>query len=434
MTYRPTMLEKLFKLQANNTTVKQEFLGGLTTFFTMAYIVVVAPMILSNAGIPHESAFVATCLVVAIATIISGLYSNYPIAFAPGLGLLSYFAFVVAKQHGYTWQAGLGVVMCAGLIFFVITITPIRRHIIACIPKSLGSAIAAGIGIFIGFIALKNVGFIVGNHNTLVGLGQVDTAKMLLFLFGFCLIMLLAERKVPGALLIGIVVLTAIGMLFHITPYKGIFAWPDFHVKTFMALNWHAGLHGFALPIVFTFVMVALFDSTGSLIGITHHLPEEHPGDRSKRLNRALIAESIGTVIGAAMGTTTLSPFVENASGIRAGARTGLAAMFIALFFLLTLCLWPFATSVPTYATSAALLYVACLMLRPLATIEWDNFAEYVPAMLTMILIPLTFSIADGVGFGVLAYVVFNAANRDFKKIHPMLWVLAALFVVYFVV
>jgi AGZA family xanthine/uracil permease-like MFS transporter len=426
------MLNSLFKLQENGSTVSREILAGLTTFFTMCYIIIVAPSILSHAGMQFESVMVATCLVVAAGSILCGLLANYPVALAPGLGLLSYFAFVVVGQLGYSWQAGLGTVLLAGLIFFIITITRVRELIIKAIPKSLGYATAAGIGLFIGFIALKNVGLVVANAHTLVALGNVHSPQILLCILGFFIIAVLTRLDVPGAMIIGMFLVSIVGWLTGEAKWQGLFAMPDFTGQTLMALDMHHVLSMAGIPVIFTFLLVALFDSTGSLIALSLHLPQADEKLKAKKINRALVSESLSTMLGSVLGVTTTAPFIENAAGIKAGGRTGLTAIVVAICFLLAVFLGPLATSIPEFATSSALFFVACIMIRPASYIDWDDLTETIPATITLMTIPLTFSIVDGVGLGVLAYSILKLSAGKWREVHPMLAILAILFIAYF--
>lgn len=423
---------RFFELKKNQTTVSREIVAGLTTFFTMAYIVIVAPAMLHHAGMNENSVFVATCLVAALGSIVSGLLANYPIAFAPGLGLLSYLSYVVEGQLGYSWQAGMAAVLIAGVIFLFISITRIREFILAAIPRSLGYATAAGIGFFIGFIALKNVGLVVSDPVTLVTLGNLHTAFVLLFIVGFFIIAILSHRGVVGAMIIGMAIVSFLGWLLGLVHIAGVVALPDDVGHTVLALNF-SELHTVnAIPIIFTLVLIALFDSTGSLLGLTLHLPAASAKEKNARINRALVAESIATIGAGLLGTSTTAPFIESAAGIKAGGRTGLTAIVVALCFLLVIFFAPLAMSIPEYATASALFYVACIMIKPIAAIEWDDTLESIPAAITLLSIPLTFSIVDGVGLGILCYIILKLCIGRIRDVHPMLGILAAAFLIYF--
>ena len=420
-----------FRLAENQTSFKKEAIAALTTFVTMAYIVIIAPQMLHDAGIPYASAFVACCLVIIVGSVLNAFLSNFPIALGPGLGLLSYFAYVVVDQLHFSWQAGLAAVLISGLIFLVITLTKLRQYILEAIPHSLGCAIAAGIGFFIGFIALRDVGLVVGNPDTLLALGSVHTQQMALFFVGFFIIAILDQHKVPGAILIGIVAVTAIGWVLGLNHIDHIVALPHYSGETWWAFDFHGLAHKGSAAVIFTFVIIALFDSTGTLLGLVKQFPDQVQ-QQTGRVNRALLAESLATCFAATVGSSTTSLMVENASGIYAGGRTGLTAFFVACCFLVILFLSPLAQSIPSFATSAALIYVACLMVKPFAGVAWEQPGEYIPAVITLLMIPLSFSIADGVGLGVICYVVLNVATNQWRKIHPILWVLFVVFIVYF--
>ena len=419
-------------LLSQQTSVKQELLAGLSTFFTMAYIVVLAPNMYAAVGMNFAASFLATCLISCAATLIVGLWANLPIGFAPGLGLLSYFCFEVIGQLGYPWPLALGAVLLSGFVFVGITLTRVRHYILIAIPKSLGLAIAAGIGFFIGFIALKNVGVIVSNHVTLVSLGQLTQLKILLFFAGFLLIAILEGYHIKGAILISILLITLIGDLLGLSHFQGLIAWPhfDFSILGVFTLKPLFSLQAF--PVLFTFVIIALFDSTGTLLGLTRLIDFKNKAEVDRTINRALLAESFATIGSAFLGATTLSPYIESAAGIKAGGKTGLTALVIALCFLLMLFLSPFAEGIPSFATAGALFYVACLMIKPFAEVAWEDVTELIPAVMTLFIIPLSFSIADGVGIGIITYVALKLAHRRFRDIHPMMWGLMVLFLVYF--
>lgn len=422
---------RIFRLTEHKSTVKTELLAGLTTFFTLAYIVIIAPHILSFAGMNYSSAFVATCLVSALGCFLSGALSNLPVALAPGLGLLSYFSYVVVGQLGYSWEAALAAVFISGILFFIITISKVRQLILKAIPGSMGCAIAAGVGFFIGFIALKNIGLIVQNADTLVSLGPINTASMVLFFLGFFIIATLDSHKVPGAIIIGMLLIFIIGHLFHVSSFVGIFSMPPHLGGTVMALDFHPLLNMHSIPVIFTFIIVALFDSTGTLIGLTFHL--NYPEEKLKaKINRALLAESMATTVSSLIGLSTVCPFIESASGIKAGGKTGLTAWVVAGLFLMTLFLSPLAQSIPVFASSSALFYVACIMAKPFAKVNWEEVSEYIPAVIILLAIPLTFSIADGVGLGVICYVILKAALGKYREVHMMMWLLALVFIAYF--
>ncbi len=425
------MFTSFFKLAERQTTVRQEIIAGLTTFFTLAYIVIVAPNILASAGMSVHAAFVSTCVIAAIGSLLSGFIGNYPIALAPGLGLLSYFSFVVVGQLHYSWQQALGMVFISGVLFFLVTITRIRQVIIHAIPHSLGCCIASGIGVFIGLIALKSVGLVIADSNTLVAMGSVTKPGVLLFFVGFCIIAILDGREIPGAMIIGILLTSLLGFVFKVSPFQGVVAMPDHVTEGFFALQLSSLLHMAVIPVIFTFFIVALFDSTGTLIGLTRQFPKDQV---SQGVQRTLLAESIAVIAAACIGTSTVAAMVENAAGIRAGGKTGLTAVVAGIGFLLLLFFAPIAVSIPSYATAAVLFYVACMMIKPVADIDWHKPTEFIPAVITLLMIPLTYSISNGIGLGVICYLILNVAAGKWKTIHPALWCLGLVFLIYFLV
>ncbi len=425
-------LAQFFKFELNQTNFSRELLAGLTTFVTMAYVVIIEPQMLHQAGMNLQQSFWIIALITAFSSILCGLISNLPFGMAPGLGLLSFFTYVVVQKMGLPYQAGLAAVFIAGLLFLAITLTRVRQMILEAIPHSLGCAIAAGIGFFIGLIALRNTGLIISSPVTLVQLGSIESPSVLLFFLGFLIIAVLDRKNIPGAILIGILLVSALGMLLKISPFHGVFSASLPHSGTWADFNFKAIENKQAWPLVFTFLMVALFDSTGTMLGLTHLMGKTKPP--INQINRALLAESIATTGASLVGATTLAAFVESAAGIRAGGRTGFTAIVIGLLFLMTLCFAPLAESVPNYATACGLFYVSCMMVKPFAQVDWEESSEFIPAVITLLLIPLTFSIADGVGLGLICYLILKIAQGKIRKIHPMLWLLTAVFVVYFAV
>ncbi len=432
-TYFARSLEKIFQLELNQTQISRELLAGFTTFITMAYIVIIEPQMLGQAGMNLQSSFWVIVLIAAFSSILCGLMSNLPFALAPGLGLLSFFSYVVVQKMGLPYQAGLAAVFVSGLLFFAITLTKVRQMILEAIPPSLGCAIAAGIGFFIGLIALRNIHLIVSSPVTLVQLGAIDTPSILLFFLGFLVIAVLDRKNIPGAILIGMFLVALLGWIFHVSHFQGIFSGAS-SLKpsgfSFWAFDFQALNHKEAWPLIFTFLMVALFDSTGTMLGLSHQMGKENLPIHS--LNRALLAESVATTTSALMGGTTVAAFVESASGVRVGGRTGLTAVVVGVLFLVTLLFYPLVESVPNYATACALFYVSCMMIKPFAKVDWDDSSEFIPAVITLLMIPLTFSIADGVGLGLICYVILKTSSGQVKKIHPMLWILTVIFGVYF--
>ena len=425
-------LERFFGLAQRGTDVRTEVTAGVTTFLTMAYIAFVNPQILSDAGMPFDAVFVATCLAAAFSTLVMGLYANYPIALAPGMGLNAFFAYGVVLGMGHAWEVALGAVFVSGVLFLLLSVLPVRRWIVEAIPQGLKLAIAAGIGLFLGVIALRNAGIIQASEATLVTAGELMTPGPLLALLGFCAIAALSARRVPGAAIIGMLGVAAAGLALGVSEWRGIASLPPDPTPTLLALDLAGALQAAMLTVVLTFLIVDLFDTTGTLIGVAHQarLLDDH--GRLPQMRRALIADSTGTVAGALLGTSPVTSYIESAAGASAGGRTGLVAVVVAGLFLACLFLEPLAGSIPPYATAAAILYVACLMVRPLVDVNWRDVTESAAAVMTVIAIPLTFSIADGIGLGFLAYVLIKVLAGRRRECSPTLITVALLFAVKF--
>jgi len=425
------MFERLFKLSEHGTSVRTEVIAGLTTFLTMSYIIFVNPDILSTTGMDRDAVFVATCLAAALGSMVMGLVANWPIGMAPGMGLNAFFAFTVVAALGFTWQQALGAVFISGTIFVILTVTGVRSWLIAGIPHSLRSAIAAGIGLFLGIIALKSSGIVVDNPATLVGLGDLKQTGPLLAILGFFIIAVLDAMRVKGSILIGILVVTVLSWILGVSEFRGIVSAPPSILPTFLQLDLVGALHGGLLHVILVFVLVEVFDATGTLIGVAKRAGLIQEGKQS-RLGRALLADSAAIVAGSLMGTSSTTAYVESASGVQAGGRTGLTAFTVAVLFLAALFISPLAASVPSYATAPALLYVAGLMMRELTEVEWEDLTEAAPAALTALAMPFTYSIANGLAFGFITYVVMKLFTGKWKDIHPATALVAALFVIRF--
>ncbi|HLO75517.1 MAG TPA: NCS2 family permease [Magnetospirillum sp.] len=423
------MLERLFGLKAHRTTVGAEVLAGATTFLTMAYIIFVNPAILADAGMDRGAVFVATCLAAAIGSAAMGLWANYPIALAPGMGLNAYFTYSVVLGMGQPWPVALGAVFISGVLFLVLAVTHVREAIINAIPHSLKLAISAGIGLFLGIIALKNAGLITAHPATLVTLGDVTKPQALLAVGGFLAMVALDARKVPGAIMIAILGTTAVGMALGVTPFNGVVSPPPSLAPTFLKLDIAGAAHMGLVAIVFAFLFVDLFDNAGTLIGLAHRAGMLDDKGRLPRIGRALIADSMAAMASGLLGTSTTTSYIESAAGIKAGGRTGLTAVVVALLFLAALAFSPLAASIPGYATAPALLFVACLMARGLADIAWDDMTEAVPAVVTALAMPLTFSIAHGISFGFVAFAGIKLLSGRVRDVSPTVGLLAAAFV-----
>ena len=426
------MLEKLFQLKAHNTNVRTEILAGVTTFLTMAYILFVNPAILGETGMDKGAIFVATCLAAVIGSALMGLIANYPIALAPGMGLNAFFTYTVVLHMGHSWQVALGAVFISATLFFLLSIFRIREWIVNSIPLPLRSAIAAGIGLFLALIALKEAGLVVDNPATLVGLGDLTAPGPLLAVLGFFLIVALEARRITGAVMIGILAVTAIAIAIGVTPFGGIVSMPPSLAPTFLELDIMGALDVGMISVIFAFLFVDLFDNTGTLIGVAKRAGLMSKDGHLPKMGRALIADSAAAMGGSLLGTSTTTSYIESASGVAAGGRTGLTAIVVAGLFLLALFFAPLAGTVPAFATAPALLFVAVLMTSGLAEIDWDDITVAAPVVITALAMPLTFSIANGIAFGFIAWVVIKALAGRFKELNPALVVLAAVFIAKF--
>jgi AGZA family xanthine/uracil permease-like MFS transporter len=421
------LIKRYFGFEEAGTNLRTEVLAGVTTFLTMAYIIFVNPAILGDAGMPKEAVFVATCLVAAIATLIMGFYANYPIACAPGMGLNAYFAYTVVKGMGFTWQAALGAVFISGCLFLIVTLFRVREQIVNGIPHSIRISITAGIGLFLGIISLKSAGVIVGNPETLVTLGDLRQPQVILAVIGFFTIVTLDVLKVRGAILIGIVGVTVLSFFFGGNQFHGIVSAPPSMGSTLFQLDIRGALSKGIVNVVLVFFLVELFDATGTLMGVANRAGLLVEG-KMHRLNKALLADSAAIVAGSLLGTSSTTAYIESASGVQAGGRTGVTAITVGVLFLAALFFAPLAGVVPSYATAPALLYVACLMLRELANLPWDDATESVPAALTTLLMPFTYSIANGIAFGFISYAGLKLFTGRASQVKPIVWIIAAVF------
>ena len=433
-TWGETMLDSIFKLNENKTTVRIEVVAGVTTFLTMAYIIFVNPDILSKAGMPRDAVFASTCIAAAVGCALMAFLANYPIALAPGMGLNAYFAFGVVGGMGHTWQVALGCVFLSGILFFILSVTPVREWIVNAIPKSLKMAIAAGIGLFLALIALQSAKIVVDHPATLVGAGDLKSWPVILAALGFVLIVALEHFRIPGAVIIGVLVVTAASIALGASKFGGIVGTPPSPAPVFLQMDLAGALKVGLLTVVFAFLFVDLFDNTGTLIALAHRGRFMNKDGTVPRLRGALIADSTAAMAGAAIGTSTTTSYIESASGINAGGRTGLTALVVGVLFLAALFLSPLAASVPAWATAPALFYVACIMARGLTEIEWGDITESAPAMVTALTMPFTFSIAEGIAFGFITYAAIKLAAGRWREVHPAMAILAALFVLKFVV
>src|ERR1700682_5532031 len=420
-------LERLFHLKENQTTVRQELLAGLTTFMSMAYVVVVNPRILSEAGMPVDGVCFATCVSAAVATLIMGLWANYPIALAPGMSLNAYFAYSIVLGRGVPWQTALGVVFLSGVLFLILTLTKVREQIVNGIPDCLKHGTAGGIGLFIAFIGLRNSKIIVANPATFVAFGKISDPQVLLAAVGLLFIAILMARRVGSAILLGILAITLAGIPLGLTH------WPDHLFSlphpsgTFLKLDFRAAAKIGLGELIFVFFFVDLFDNVGTLVGVCEQGGFLREG-KLPRASRALLADAFGTMIGALTGTSTVTSYVESAAGVAAGARTGLGNVVIAALFFAAMFCAPLVAAIPSYATAPALILVGALMCGSVAKVRWDDFSEAFPAFLTLVATPLTFSIATGLSLGMLSFTFIKIGTGRHREISPLIWVLSVLF------
>jgi len=422
------LINRYFRLAENRTTVRQELLGGLTTFLTMAYIIVVNPQILSQAGMPAEGVVFATCVSSAAATLVMGLYANYPIALAPGMSLNAYFTYSVCLGMQVPWRTALGVVFLSGVLFLVLTVTRIREQIVNGIPDCLKHSTATGIGFFIAFVGLRNAKLVVANAATFVGLGNLSDHAVQTACFGVVLTLVLMVRKINGAILIGIFGTTLLGILRGLSNWpSAIFSMPHAS-STFLQLDLRGAVHLGLLEILFAFLFVDLFDNVGTLVGVCEQGGFIQDG-KIPRVGRVLLADAVGTIFGSLAGTSTVTSYIESAAGMAVGARTGLSNLVVAALFLGAMFCSPLASAIPGYATAPALILVGALMTQSIAHIEWREFSEAAPAFVTMLAMPLTFSIATGLSLGLISYTVAKVAAGKYREINALVWILTALFI-----
>jgi AGZA family xanthine/uracil permease-like MFS transporter len=400
----------------------------------MVYIVFVNPAILGNAGMDKGAVFVATCIAAAVSTLVMALYANYPIALAPGMGLNAFFAYTVVLTYKYTWQQALAAVFCSGFLFLLISIFRLREYVINAIPRNLKLAISAGVGLFLGIIALEQAKIVVAHPVTLVTLGDLKQWPAILCLLGFVLIVALTYRRIIGGILIGILLVSVAGIPLGLADYSGIVSMPPSLAPTLLQLDFSRSLELTFLIVVFSLLMIDVFDNAGTLIGVAHRAGLLDEKGNLPRMREALISDSFAAMFGSLIGTSTTTSYIESTAGVSAGGRTGFTAVFVALFFLLALFFSPLAGMVPAYASAAALLYVACVMTQGLAEIAWDDITEYAPAVVAAVTMPLTYSIATGIGLGFITYAIAKIIAGKLAEAKPAVVALAVLFAVKFAV
>ena len=427
------LLERTFQLELNNTSIKQEFLAGFTTFITMAYIIFVNPQMMSASGMDLGASFVGTCIAAAIACFAMGFYSNWPVGLAPGMGLNAFFTYTVVGEMGYSWEVALGAVFLAGIIFVVISITPLRQWMLNSIPMNLRIAMGAGVGLFVGFIGLKTGGIIIQNEATFLSLGNFKNIETLLASLGFLLILILAVRKVIGAIIIGVLAVTISGILLGLIEFNGIVSSPPDLRPILLKLDIMGAIDVAMISVVISFLFVNLFDTAGTLLGVASRANLIEDSGKIINLDKALKADSTSSVAGSFFGCSPVTSYVESSAGVEAGGRTGLTAITIGAFFLISIFFSPIASMVPSYATAGALVYVAILMLGGMEKLDWSDNTELLPALIMIIMIPLTFSIANGIAIGFISYVVLKLSSKKASDISLGAWFLFLIFVMKFI-
>ena len=429
-----TFFENFFKLKEYKTTVRTEVLAGITTFMTMAYILVVNPTILSEAGMDKGAVFTTTAIASFIGTVIMGLLANYPFALAPGMGLNAYFTYTIVIGKGYSWQFALTAVLLEGIIFLILTFTKVREMIVNAMPYSLKQAVSAGIGIFIAFLGLYQAGLVKQGKGIPLDLGTITSATSLITIFGILFTILLIVKKVPGAILFGMLVTTAVSIICGVSELpKAIIGKPSSIAPIFMKFDFSKILSTEMFVALFAFLFVDLFDTVGTLVGVASKADMLDKDGNLPRARQALFADSIGTTVGAMLGTSTVTTFVESASGVAEGGRTGLTAIVTACLFLLALIFQPIFAVIPTYATSSALIVVGLFMITGIKKIDFEDYTEALPAFLTIIMMPLSYSIANGIVFGIVSYAVLKLISGRGKEVSPVVYILALLFILKFV-
>lgn len=426
-------LNGFFKLDFNNTSIKSEIIAGFTTFITMVYIIIVNPDIMSDSGMDQDAIFVGTCLAAAIACILMGLFANWPIGLAPGMGLNVFFTYTVVGQMGYEWPVALGAVFIAGILFFLISITNLRRWMIDSIPFNLRIAIGAGVGLFIGFLGLQKGGIVINDDEVLVQLGDFASIETLLAALSFIIILVLGKRKIPGEIIIGILTTTLIAFLLGMVSYGGVFSKPPDISPTLMKLDILGALDVAMISVIMSFLFVNLFDTTGTLIGVASRANLLNDEGEAENLDKALKADSSASIFGTFFGCSPVTSYVESSAGVEVGGRTGLTAVIVGILFIFAIFLAPLSKMVPEYATAGALLYVCFLMLSGMQNLNWDDSKELIPALIIMVMIPLTYSIANGIALGFLVYIVLKISSGELYKISSGAWFLTIIFISNFI-
>ena len=425
-------IESLLKLKDHKTSFKREVLAGLATFLTMAYIMVVNPAILSETGMDFDSVFVATILASFVACMLMGILANWPVALAPGMGLNAFFTYAVVFGMGFTWQQALAAVFCSGILFLLISISPLRAYLINAIPRSLKFGIGAGIGLFLAIIGLKNAGIVVDNPATLVGLGDLKSAPVLLALLTFTLMIALDKLKIPGAIVISILSTTVLGFIFGVAQFQGFASSIPSMSPTFMQLDFSSIGSSLFLIVIFTILFVDFFDTAGTLTSVANLSGKVDKDGNVENIQKAVFSDSIATIVGSIFGTSNTTSYIESGAGIKEGGKTGLVAVSVGIFFLLCLFLAPLAKSIPAYATGAALVFIATFFCKNLVNIDWDDISEYSPALLAAFIMPLTYSISNGIALAFIVYVVAKLISGKMSDLNPAVLIIAGASLLHF--
>ncbi len=432
--HNQSFLQRFFKLNEKGTSVKTEIIAGITTFFTMVYIVFVNPSILGVAGMDTQVVFVTTCLIAAFGTIAMGVFSNLPIALAPAMGLNAFFAFVVVSKLGYSWQIGMGAIFWGSVGLFLLTVFQVRYWLMSSIPLGLRVGIGAGIGLFIALIGFKNMGLVVPNEATLVTLGELHDPKVLMGILGFFIIVVLAAKGIHSGVLISIVVITLLALIFDPNvKFSGFISTPPNLDAVVGKVDIAGALDTALLGIIFSFMLVNLFDSSGTLLAVTDKAGITDEKGRFPKMKQALYVDSVSAMAGSYMGTSAISTYIESGSGVSVGGRTGLTAVVVGILFLLTIFFSPLAGLVPAYATAGALVFVGILMASSLIEVKWDDLTEATPAFITAAMMPFTYSITEGIAFGFISYCIMKVGTGRWQEVNAPVWVVSALFLIKFI-
>jgi len=427
------MLEKIFKLKNFNTDFKSEVLAGITTFITMAYIIFVNPQMMAASGMDIGASFVGTCIAASIACIAMGVYANWPVGLAPGMGLNAFFTYTVVGEMGYSWEVALGAVFLAGILFFIMSVTPLRQWMLESIPFNLRIAMGAGVGLFIGIIGLKSGGIITSNETTLLSMGDLTKPETILAMFSFLVIAVLSIRKIPGAIVIGIFLVTSVALALNLIKFNGIVSSPPSLMPVLLKLDISQAFDLAMISIIMSFLFVNLFDTAGTLVGVANQANLINANGDIDNLDRALKADSGSSAVGSLFGCSPVTSYVESSAGIEAGGRTGLTAVTVGMLFLLAIFFAPLASMIPAYATSGALIYVAILMLSSMEKLNWTDLSDLLPALVIIVMMPLTFSIANGIALGFLSYVIIKIFSGQLKAISSGAWFLTIVFLSKFI-